>query len=86
MKFPVTAKRENTALRIQVIILAMKVSTVFSKVTSRKEQFKLLRWFLFMFRKKKISTARTSKTGQKYKSTYICIFGAAADVYNIRKA
>ena len=47
IKFPRNVIKENTALKIQVRTLAINVSLVCSKLTSKKEQ---IRWVPFMLK------------------------------------
>lgn len=64
IKFPVDVINENTALKIQVRILAVMVSLLFSKLISKKKQY-----VLFMTRAN-VTLIQAGTSQEKYEATY----------------
>lgn len=66
IKFPVDVINENTALKIQVRMLAVMVSLLFSKLISKKKQFE---YVLFM-RRANVTLIQAGTSQEKYEAIY----------------
>lgn len=64
IKFPVDVINENTALKIQVRMLAVMVSLLFSKLISKKKQFE---YVLFMTRAN-VTLIQAGTSQEKYEA------------------